>query len=52
MAQKAVRDPAVVTVEKPKKLVDVRRDVDRVVMPSVRADGTPDQSDGFVVIEA
>jgi len=25
---------------------------DRVTMPSIRADGTPDQSDGFFVIEA
>ncbi len=27
-------------------------EVDRVTMPSIRADGTPDQSDGFFVIEA
>lgn len=36
--------------EEPAEGPAVERDVDRVAMVSLRADGTPDQSDGFEVL--
>lgn len=36
--------------EEPAEGPVVERDVDRVAMVSLRADGTPDQSDGFEVL--
>ncbi|MBK8399931.1 MAG: hypothetical protein IPL29_02320 [Propionivibrio sp.] len=51
MVRKAVQEPTVAPEAEPEKIGSAA-DVDRVAMPSIRADGTPDQSDGFVVIEA